>query len=282
MGASINVGAPRLFAIAMAGFFLLLVQNLHLPTIKLLAQRSSVVGRLQTSTADDADDELDAIETDTSVTTTTSFSSPACRPYFPQAMNKITRLHHHHMRKAGGTTIGHFLKGFCRHYNITFTSNEGGIPEWPDLSNGTTLYVTHLREPTARALSHYKYSGRWKCFQLVDNKTFVPTIENSASLESFLEGDKADPPKTRKSMNGLLWSCAHNCYIRWCSDLPTHVSDMQEALITARRRLSQYHVILVTEKFQDAEYVQEVERMFGFPWPETNSHVLRASVPGCQ
>ncbi|VEU34794.1 unnamed protein product [Pseudo-nitzschia multistriata] len=32
---------------------------------------------------------------------------------------------------------------------------------WDD--SGSTFYVTHLREPIARAISHYKYDQRWSC-----------------------------------------------------------------------------------------------------------------------
>ena len=109
-----------------------------------------------------------------------------------KSVPKPTKIKFLHMRKAGGTTIHKYLKdvveskktsfleydvcegakkclelnfmddGYHRYYNDERNSTLYGesIP-WD--SSGKTFYVTHIREPVARALSHYKYEKRFKC-----------------------------------------------------------------------------------------------------------------------
>merc|ERR1712157_424336 len=102
-----------------------------------------------------------------------------------------------HMRKAGGTTIRAFLGKVAKRYNLEFVINEGrrGKVEMPT-ANGSTFYVTNLREPMARILSHYKYSGRWACrvgkgIKRIRSKRTgeLASANNSLSLENFFEQD---------------------------------------------------------------------------------------------
>jgi len=50
--------------------------------------------------------------------------------------------------------------------------------------NNNTFYVTNIREPISRSISHFKYQGRWDCHDLVfaSKKNFTPTEENANSL----------------------------------------------------------------------------------------------------
>lgn len=61
-----------------------------------------------------------------------------------------------HMRKAGGTSIRSYLKQVAAKYGIQFTPMEApSIPPVPG-NRTNVLYITHVREPIARAISNYK------------------------------------------------------------------------------------------------------------------------------
>jgi hypothetical protein len=113
---------------------------------------------------------------------------------------------------------------------------------WDD--SGSTFYVTHIREPIARAISHYKYSQRWSCegqlmnMKMEDNSSisttatsaqddFVPTLENQwMSFEQFMYemhpgNQNPGEKKKRKYLptRDTLWSCSTNCYARWITGM---------------------------------------------------------------
>ena len=99
-------------------------------------------------------------------------SSPACKPHFDLATKdaennqtifingadapKFTRLYFHHLRKAGGTSMYYYLKKVALTHNLTFVHNEYGPSEIPGTHSEPTFYVTHLREPVSRSISHFK------------------------------------------------------------------------------------------------------------------------------
>ena len=183
------------------------------------------------------------------------------------------------MRKAGGTTLLNYFKkvlksnrssfndlehcegtkgcldlndyddGYHHKYyddekNITIKHGRKGprvkaSRGWDD--SGSTLYVTHIREPVARAISHYKYSERFKCQYNgrphngrplngsqhngdVTSRNYIPPkIEDQLwTLEEF-----ANKPLSRKDEKlGMflpkrtkLWSCSSNCYARWVTGM---------------------------------------------------------------
>lgn len=98
-------------------------------------------------------------------------SSPACKPHFDLATKdennqtifingadapKFTRLYFHHLRKAGGTSMRYYLKKVALIHNLTFVVNEYGPSEIPGTHSEPTFYVTNLREPVSRSISHFK------------------------------------------------------------------------------------------------------------------------------
>jgi hypothetical protein len=104
--------------------------------------------------------------------------------------------------------------------------------------SGETLYVTHIREPIARAISHYKYSERWSCNeQLLKNRNFLYQYKNNNMDPKQIPLHKLNfiPTKDneRASFNGFmyelyynsdkkaskLWSCSTNCFSRWITGM---------------------------------------------------------------
>jgi hypothetical protein len=186
-------------------------------------------------------------------------SSPVCRPSFLAKNNNnnnnknpprtIRRLFLGHMRKAGGSTLRAYFGRVAQKYNLKLIVAEATKFELAQKRNDT-LYITHLRDPIARAISHYKYEGRWSCDQLVGRNTntntnananastasknqsshpfFVATKENSVDLKTWMESDRDSSSSAANDNNGngnngtcnkhnkkTGWKCASNCYIRW-------------------------------------------------------------------
>jgi len=193
--------------------------------------------------------------------------SPLCNPVLPQLAG-IKRIVFGHMRKAGGTTISAFLKKVAGTYNMTFKGFEGGYIELPGTRNDT-LYVTHIRNPVERAMSHYKYEGRWKCVWLVNDEPqklrpegWEPTFENSNTLENWMR-------EKCTTKNEYMWHCFSNCFIRWLNHPIGHCDDegsqfanatlYQSALDKAQK----FHLIIQTEKLRENDYVESLGNYFG-------------------
>lgn len=209
--------------------------------------------------------------------------SPACRPRFPANLGKIKRLYFAHTRKAGGTTLRHFFQQVAQLHDWEFVANEGDPAEDPsriltmaseeeqEQHRHNTIYVTNLRHPVSRALSQYKYEGRWNCKQLLQNKTlFVPTAENSRSLEEFMRTELTDRVKIqimchprKPPLERWLWHCARNCYLRWYGDDFNCLQNATNNYETALRHLSSYHLIVSSERLVDEEYIRGLQQMFG-------------------
>jgi hypothetical protein len=132
------------------------------------------------------------------------------------------------MRKAGGTTLRGYLKKVANYYNLEFHAKEGFHFEHPS-SGGyhhdseqplslspprlDTLYVTHVRDPLARSISHFQYEGRWNCTTLKQPQ-FVPTLENAMEFDTWIHSDVAHIHQCSIRPRPL-WKCSENCYTRW-------------------------------------------------------------------
>eukprot|EP01083_Nonionella_stella_P310290 1101893_1 len=128
-------------------------------------------------------------------------SSPACKPHFRLALpdgnwtnaTKFKRLYFYHARKAGGTNLRKYFEKVAAHHGLQYKVTEYDMAEDPGSHDEATFYVTHLREPVSRSISHFKYQGRWECKQLVTNASFVPTEENARKIESWNQHFGHDP-----------------------------------------------------------------------------------------
>lgn len=238
--------------------------------------------------------------------------SPACRPHFRAALpdgnwtnkTKIKRLYFYHVRKAGGTNLQAYFKKVAEHHGLEFVFTEYAQAEDPGSHDDATFYVTHLRDPVNRSISHFKHSGRWDCRQLVKNHSFVPTEDNARKLEtwnktyghesSFCKYIGKDQPIFR------LVDCAVNCYSQWFSGLPCPQTPRARPRYTkqevpmvdqrdiARTKLLRYNFIVITEMLEDPDYAAAAERFFGvagiakkdlLPWCERESHDSNERVP---
>ena len=152
------------------------------------------------------------------------------------------------------------------------------LPPLPKERDPSTLFVTHIREPTSRVISHYKYEMRWSCKSLTNKKQhFIPTENNTkTSLNHFIE--RPNTPMKGGNLNGHLWICSHNCYAKWSTGLCwdegsydesqfcwSHNETKHSFLSEARQSLWNYNFIFVIEWLNNPEYVRSIETMFGTP-----------------
>ena len=93
--------------------------------------------------------------------------SPVCRPNLNAALpdwrwdnsTKFERIYFYHARKAGGTSLAQYFKEVAKYHGLEFVADEWNAAEEPghnNVSGASTFYVTHLREPVDRAISHFK------------------------------------------------------------------------------------------------------------------------------
>lgn len=187
-----------------------------------------------------------------------NYTSPACtiQADDDHVFNRIVFLH---MRKAGGSSLRNFLKEVAQKKKIPIYCMEGyKVPEKPGDEN-KTLYVTHLREPISRVISHFKYERRWKCDQLRQLRTdgLVP-MENHTlmGLKEFTE--KRWYPRNK------LWTCSKECYARWSTGWYHHSRIYEEDMeAKAGKVLGGYHLIVISEWLKDPEYARSLEALFG-------------------
>ena len=113
------------------------------------------------------------------------YTSPSCTLQLDDdaPINRIVFLH---MRKAGGSSMRNYFRRVAKANQLAFLAEEGYKEgEFPGNSSNT-LYITHWREPIARAVSHYKYELRWDCSRQLKKKDFVPIYNNTQmSLRDF-------------------------------------------------------------------------------------------------
>lgn len=169
------------------------------------------------------------------------------------------------MRKAGGTVIRKYLQQVAKTHGLEYQAREGRKTVEHPIRPGT-LYVTNLREPNARTISHYKYDQRWSCTKL-RKSSFIPSLNNTrSSFEHFLHSND------KHTSTSALWACATNCYTRWATGNYKPLSntcsnklgrDEITRIQEARDQLLQYHLIIVSEWLRDPHYIHQVENMFG-------------------
>jgi hypothetical protein len=231
--------------------------------------------------------------------------SPACRPHFnvvspPQKQlhwlnsSKFTRLYFYHARKAGGTSMKYYFEKVAKHHGLEFASMEFEGSEIPGTNDKTTFYVTHLRDPVSRSLSHFKYEGRWDCKQLTTNYTlYNASEENANKLETWNSTaghyGGVQCMQNRKREMFFLVKCASNCYTQWFSSLscPSFGVPIHKQAEVAREVLLRFNFIVVLEKLNDPTYVAAVEGLFGVPnltlaksaWCEIESHRANTKFP---
>ena len=234
-----------------------------------------------------------SIDTQSSQQNTTAFEllrSPICNPtflsnsqqeeYYQQGLalpldkerrdTPITRIHLAHMRKAGGSSLRSYLLKVTRHFNLTFHPAEGGRGK-EEVLRDDTLYISHVRAPTKRILSHFKFDQRWDCQQLMHNYTeYNPTTENARPLDEWLDhGDTC----AKKPVKSLLWDCTRNCFLRWFNDpLEKCNADQHEVngvyYQAALERAQHYHLMIDTERLHSTDgssdaYIASLENFFG-------------------
>eukprot|EP00956_Cyclotella_meneghiniana_P013108 scaffold18805_cov95-Cyclotella_meneghiniana.AAC.2 len=159
--------------------------------------------------------------------------SPVCRPNLNVALpdwrwdntTKFERIYFYHARKAGGTSLAQYFKEVAKYHGLEFVADEWNAAEEPghnNVSGASTFYVTHLREPVDRAISHFKYQGRWNCANLSSwlhtNTDWIPTHSNAMKIESW-DKTEGHVDKTCKGTHFRLGECAINCYTQWFSGL---------------------------------------------------------------
>jgi hypothetical protein len=190
--------------------------------------------------------------------------SPACSPKYK---GNINRIFFRFMRKSAGTTTFHYLKKVSENLGLEFKSQEAGLKTPRPAPNSSTFFVTNIREPVSRAISHYKYDQRWSCKNLM-NKSWVPTENNIESrLEDFIHNPfgKKNPKRALEKLLG----CAINCYAQWATGkriIPSQMANFTDDLLTeASQVLFSYDLIIVQEWLQDPQYVKNIEHFFQTP-----------------
>jgi len=171
-----------------------------------------------------------------------------------------------------------YLAKVASHYNMELKATEWTAMEDPGTKlDNATFYVTHLREPVDRAISHFKYQGRWICPNLI-NKNYSPSEENAEKLETWNQTGGHVPFQCRarkqedngrkfKAPHFMLGECAVNCYSQWFSGLscPEWGIPAYQQYQVAKEKLLKYNLVVVIEKLRDPKYVQAVEDIFGVP-----------------
>ncbi|KAL9179053.1 hypothetical protein ACHAXT_000095 [Thalassiosira profunda] len=199
---------------------------------------------------------------------------PSCNPHWDMKITesegsmdasllKIKRIFFYHVRKAGGTMIRTYLHKVAAKYGLHLEMREcqhASAKEEVGIRNDT-LYVTNIRDPVERAISHYKFDGRWDCWQLVHNDTFVPTEANARPFEEWdktagFEGSWCDAPFS-------FISCAVNCHVQAFSGRGCTKDGWRSEYNLALERLLRYNLVFVYDRFRDPQYVKAVERFFG-------------------
>eukprot|EP00588_Corethron_pennatum_P003365 CAMPEP_0194290184 /NCGR_PEP_ID=MMETSP0169-20130528/40712_1 /TAXON_ID=218684 /ORGANISM="Corethron pennatum, Strain L29A3" /LENGTH=321 /DNA_ID=CAMNT_0039037705 /DNA_START=111 /DNA_END=1072 /DNA_ORIENTATION=- len=163
-------------------------------------------------------------------------------------VRRPTRISLLHMRKAGGTTLFKYFQKLVKSNRTSFRTfqqcegsphclelddvtdghhvyydstegvlGDGGKPNLSYDSSGSTLYVTHVREPVARALSAYKYDKRFVCTRNEQSNYFVP-LDVSMTLEDFATRTSLNMANKRPIPH-RLWACNSNCYARWVTGM---------------------------------------------------------------
>ncbi|KAL3803654.1 hypothetical protein HJC23_003708 [Cyclotella cryptica] len=234
--------------------------------------------------------------------------SPACHPHFQVASppgepltwsssSKFKRLYFYHARKAGGTSLSYYFEKVARHHGLEFSSMEYLGSEVPGSHDETTFYVTHLRHPVERSLSHFKCESN-----ACPTSNFPPTFSYLSHISyniqrqqtRNMEWNRRSPrdcllPKKPTGMVFRLVTCAVNCYTQWFSGLscPTWDIPIVTQAEKARDVLLRFNLIVILERLKDPAYVAAVENFMGVPgltmtlgaWCEPESHAANRKHP---
>ena len=173
----------------------------------------------------------------------------------------FTRIYFYHIRKAGGTMIRKYLQKVAANYNIDLTIQENKFASEEVGSVPGTFYITNLRDPVERSISHFKYEGRWDCKQLVKNHSFVPTKSNARKFEDWKETNGFVPSDCDEPFS--FTECAVNCYLQSFSGEGCSSDQWESEFRLAKERLFRYNLIFIYEKFKDSRYIQAIEDFFG-------------------
>lgn len=221
---------------------------------------------------------------------TPSRKSPACQPHWNVALPKhafvapndvthlnghphtlvhltwndtlpFSRIYFYHIRKAGGTMIRKYLKRVASKHRIDLTVQEHKYAREDVGSHPHTFYVTNLRDPVERAVSHFKYEGRWDCRQLVKNHSFVANKFNARDFQSWNQTGGFLPSSCQEPFS--FHECAVNCYIQSFSGEGCTQDKWQSEYNLAMERLFRYNLVFVYEKFKDPNYIHAIENFFG-------------------
>ena len=200
-------------------------------------------------------------------------SSPACHPHLKIATSDkngttwrtslpFTRIYFYHVRKAGGTMLRKFLKKVAQTHNIHLHIQENKYAREEVGSHPGTMYVTNLRDPVERSISHFKYEGRWNCRQMIkDASHYTPTLQNARKFEQWNSTGGFKPSPCDESFS--FHECAVNCYIQSFSGQGCTRDEWKTQYALAQERLFRYNLIFVYEKFKDPKYVEAIEQYFG-------------------
>ena len=207
--------------------------------------------------------------------------SPVCYPRLLHGNTVVRRIFFGHMRKAGGSTLRAYFTNVTQKYDLEFEFSEGTRIEEPG-KRMDTIYITHVRDPVSRIISHYKYEGRWPCDQLVFNKSqFVPTMDNSMRFERWIASADHNGTCSSSRLRQIGWKCTSNCYIRWINfprgfckrseELSMHHQPPKQQqgkfnnlYSRAQFRAYNFDVIIDIERLsRDSTYSSGIERMFG-------------------
>ena len=271
-------------------------QNVTESSVELVEPTSNKTDEVNVTSerVDDGDDQLQAESSKTQ--DESIIDSPVCQPHFRAATNssnpwsdqvKFKRIYFYHFRKAGGTNLRIYLGKVAAHHGLEYDLTEYGVAETPGEHPLPTLYVTIMREPVARSISHFKYEGRWDCRQLIYNKTFYPTEDNARKIEDWNEtyGFEKSSCRYSQELHGYKFrmvTCAVNCYSQWAAGLscpwweaPEHPgpgvyptrkeTPMAQQYDAAKAKLLRYNLIVITEWLKYPEYIASLERFFGTP-----------------
>jgi hypothetical protein len=200
--------------------------------------------------------------------------SPACHPHYRVATVSdtgstswstsvpFTRIYFYHVRKAGGTMLRKYLKKVALTHNIHLQIEENKYAREEVGSHPGTMYVTNLRDPVERSISHFKYEGRWDCRQMIKNATnYIPTLQNAMPLEKWNQTGGFVPSPCDEPFS--FDQCAVNCYIQSFSGQGCSLDDWKTQYELAQERLFRFNLIFVYERFKDPNYVKSIEQFFG-------------------
>lgn len=175
----------------------------------------------------------------------------------------IKRIFFYHVRKAGGSMIRDYLMKVAAHYSLHLEMQEfiHASREEEVGSRNDTFYITNLRDPVERAISHFKYEGRWDCRQLALNKSYVANEDNARLFEEWNETNGFLPSHCDVPFE--FTNCAVQCYIQSFSGEGCTYDNWFMEYNVAHDRLLRYNMILMYDKFRDERYIRAVEDFFG-------------------